>query len=395
MVEHRIYTWIAIGLIWLKSTSLDAQEMSGPLHFFGLWEGYHPIEMTLDEAGKGELILPDEVQPITLAGRSDGTRWKIHEVLADGQLSGEWVVGPQSDHWLGEWKNYNQTSGSLCALFGDPVSVPQSLLVRFFFKAGKQKWQFILFPLPRGKWKGLAWEVNERRLARVTGEWLANGILLDVEDEQSGIPSRLNFLHDRQAWRSAAWTDARGVTLRVQLRNFQTEPVHVTSLLDFSREILLLQPSIDWPGWEEFVGYYLQPLEAVLEQEFKSLMTNDLARAPYQRHVLRLYSWVDLSCLNSRLISGYLHVVSSWGEVRQVPFTFSRKDGMLTLRDLWPECAIPEQVLQQMEGMHVDAPMRIDPFHIYVGQGERTVILELSAIRELLPRQHPLRSLLN
>lgn len=367
--------------------------MSGPLHFFGLWEGYHPIEITLDEDGNGALTLPDEALPIALDGRSEGGRWKIHEVLTDGRLSGEWMIGPQSDHWLGEWKNYNQTSGSLCALFADPVTAPQTLLVRFFFKAGKQKWQFILYPLPRGKWKGIAWEKNERRLSRVSGEWLADGILLDVEDQQSGIPSRLNFLYDRQAWRSAAWTDERGVTLRVQLRHFQTEPVDVTSFLDFSRETLLLQPRIDWPGWETFFSYYLQPMEAVLASEYQDLLTDDLSRTPYQRHALRLYSWVDLSYLNSRLISGYLHVVSSWGEVNQVPFTFSRKEGRLTLRDLWPEGAIPAQILEQMEGLNVDEPMRIDPFQIYIGQGERTVILALSEIRDLLPRQHPLRSM--
>lgn len=384
-----------MGLFWLKCTSLGAQEMSEPLHFFGLWEGYHPVEIILDEEGKGTLVLPNESLPVPLDGRGDGTRWKIHEVLADGQLSGEWVIRPQSDHWLGEWKNYNRTSGSLCALFATPVSAPQSALVRFFFKAGKQKWMFTLFPMPRGRWKGIAWEINERRLARVSGEWLANGILLDAEDVQSGITFRLNFLYDRQAWRSAAWTDDRGVTTRVQLRNFRTEPVEVTSFLDFSREVLLLQPSLEWPGWEAFFSFYLQPMEALLEQEYQRLLKDDLSRTPYQRHALRLYAWVDLSFLNSRLISGHLHVVSSWGDIKQIPFIFSKKQGRITLRSLWPDGELPDQVLEQLDGLGVDEPVRIDPFQLYIGQGERTAILSLMAIKDLLPRQHPLRSLVD
>lgn len=67
----------------------------------------------------------------------------------------------------------------------------------------KKKWSFILFPLPRGKWKGHAWESGQSKLAPVTGEWLSKGILLSLDDPFSGQHYELHLLTNRQAWRSA------------------------------------------------------------------------------------------------------------------------------------------------------------------------------------------------
>lgn len=362
------------------------QGLSGPLHFYGLWEGFHPVEIILDEEGDGSLLLPDEPFPIQLHAQQQGERWKIHEVIPDGSISGTWVVGPQSDHWLGEWSNYNQTSGSLCALFAAPVEVPNTFSVRFFFKDGKKKWSFILFPLPRGKWKGLAWEVNQMKLTPVTGEWLASGILLSMDDPQSGQQHELTLLKDRQAWRSATWTDQSGRFQRVHLRKFKTDPVRVTAFLDYSREILLLQPALDWPMWEAFLEEHLSPSSLAFEREYLNLMTGQDVQRPFQRHAVRLYSWVDWSYRDRKVASGTLHVVGSWGPNARTPFTISKRSGMVTLGDLWPGGAIPTAIQQRLTSTDPDQPVRLDPFEIHIGPAGEEVTVSIAELIPGLPR---------
>ncbi len=306
----------------------------------------------------------------------------IHEVIPDGSIAGKWVIGPQSDHWLGEWSNYNQSSGSLCALFSAPVDVPRTFTVRFFFNDGKKKWSFILFPLPRGKWKGLAWEATQQKLAPVTGEWLASGILLSLDDPHSGQHHELQLLTDRQAWRSANWTDQQGRFQRVHLRKFKTDPVLVTAFLDYSREILLLHPDLDWPGWMAFLDEHLLPVRRSFEEEYHSLLTGHEVQRPFQRHAVRLYSWVDWSYRDRKMASGTLHIISSWGPFIHAPFIISRKEGIMTLSDLWPDGRMPETVRQHLQSEQSGQQVRLDPFALHIGPSGRE---ESFPLREVLP----------
>ncbi len=386
-----LYTWALIGLVCLKSTSLVAQGLPGPIHFYGLWEGFHPVELMLEENGDGTLVLPDEPFPIQLSARHQGDRWKIHEVIQDGSLSGTWVIGPQSDHWLGEWSNYNQTSGSLCALFATPVEVPKTFNLRFFFKDGKKKWSFILFPLPRGKWKGLAWESAQAKLTPVTGEWLANGILLSLDDPQSGQHYELNLLTDRQAWRSALWSNQQGRSQRVHLRRFITDPVGVTAFLDYSREVLLLRPELEWPAWDEFIKSYQAPAQKAFDEEYHSLMKGQDHQAPHLRHAVRLYSWVDWSYRDRKMVSGTLFIASSWAPTDRIPFTIHKKYGLLTVKEVWPDGQIPHDLERQLDASTTDVPIRIDPFSIYFGSPSSEISLPKDELRLLLPPRSPLR----
>ncbi len=369
------------------------QGLSGPLHFYGLWEGFHPVEIILDDQGEGSLLLPDEPFPIQLHAQQQGDRWKIHEVIPDGSISGTWIVGPQSDHWLGEWSNYNQSTGSLCALFPTPVEAPKTFSVRFFFKDGKKKWSFILFPLPRGKWKGLAWEANQKKLTPVNGEWLASGILLSMDDPQSGQHHELTLLTDRQAWRSAKWTDQQGKFQRVHLRKFRTDPVRVTAFLDYSREILLLQPELGWPMWEEFLEEHLIPAREAFEVEYRGLMIDHDGQRPFQRHAVRLYSWVDWSYRDRKVASGTLYVVGSWGPTTRTPFTMTRKSGKVTLADLWPDGLIPLEVKQQLISQDPNQPVRIDPISLHIGPAGQEVTLLVQDLIPKIPRSGLLHDL--
>lgn len=385
-----MHTWALIGLVCLKSTSLAAQGLSGPLHFYGLWEGFHPVELILDENGEGTLILPDEPFPIQLSARQQGDRWKIHEVIPDGSLSGTWVIGPQSDHWLGEWSNYNQTSGSLCALFSAPVDVPKTFNLRFFFKDGKKKWSFILFPLPRGKWKGLAWESTQAKLTNVTGEWLAKGILLSLDDPQSGQRYELNLLTDRQAWRSATWSDQLGRSQRVHLRNFKTDPVGVTAFLDFSREVLLLRPELEWPAWNEFLNLHIKLAQKSFDEQYYNLMKGQDHPAPHFRHAVRLYSWVDWSYRDRKVVSGTLFIASSWAPTRRIPFTCHKKSGMITQKQIWPDGQIPEGLADRLGALTNDLPIRIDPLFVHFGSAESEIIVPIKELTPLIPPRTPL-----
>lgn len=345
----------------------------------------------LTESGQGTLILPDEPFPIQLSARQQADRWKVHEVIADGSLSGTWVIGPQSDHWLAEWSNYNQTTGSLCALFASPVEVPQTFNLRFFFKDGKKKWSFILFPLPRGKWKGLAWESGQGKLAPVTGEWLSKGILLSLDDPFSGQHYELHLLTNRQAWRSATWTDQSGRSQRVHLRKFKTDPVGVTAFLDYSREVLLLQPELDWPVWSTFLDNHLTLARQSFDAEYHQLMKDQAQPAPHQRHAVRLYSWVDWSYRDRKLVSGTLHIATSWAPTRQIPFAILKKTGKLTMKDIWPAEGIPPEFADRLTGVEEESPLRIDPYSVYIIGPEKGVELRITELLPSLPAHSPLR----
>ena len=387
----RFYAFAFLWLIFLKSTSLLAQGLSEPVHFYGLWEGFHPIEIILDDQGNGSLILADQPFPIKLKGQQEGDRWKIHEILPEGSISGEWIISPLNDHWLGEWINYNQSSGSLCVLFDSPVEVPGAFSVRFYFKDKKKRWSFTLFPLPRGKWKGIAWEASQGKLVSVTGEWRETGILLSLDDPDSGKVYELHFLTDRQAWRTASWSDQSGNSSRVHLRRFRTDPVKVTAFLDFSREILLLEPDLDWPSWASFIDFHLQTAQTAFEEEYHNMLSGVDGQVPFQRHAIRLYSWVDWSYLDRKMASGTLHIAGSWGPPQRIPFAIHRKDGIISLSDLWPEGAIPEDILVRLPGSEEEQPLRLDPFALYIGPPDHETTIPSSALLPLLPNRNPVR----
>lgn len=388
---ERIWSWTFLVWIGLKSTSLAGQDLSGAMHFYGLWEGYHPVEIRIDLEDEGVLVLPDEPVPVRVHAQHQADRWRILELASDGQIAGTWTIAPQADHWLGEWTNYNQSIGSLCALFDQPVTPPEAFSVRFGFKAGKQKWKVVLYPLPRGKWKGMAWLSDGRRVFPVIGEWMTKGITLSLEDPLSGQQATLELLTDRQAWRKATFTNPERHAEQVHLQDFRMIPITLERYLDFSREILLFQPAFDWPGWQTFLAGYLDEARNEFQEAFQDLQSGTEVNVPPLRHAVRLYAWVEWTWLDRDLASGILHIVDSWGPARHVPFTFGRREGRMTLASLWPEDGPPQKVREHFGDSNTWPPFRVNPSGMVIGQpGGEEWHVPASEVTEWLPKGHRL-----
>ena len=375
-----------------------AQETSSVRHFHGRWRGIHPFQISLHTADSASLHLPDNHHQIPLMVLQQGAGYRCAEVSADGSITGYWTIQPQDSIWIGRWENYDRSQGATSDLSSHPYPTPDLLHYSFQIRREEETWWFSLYTLPGNRVLGTAWSPRRRGPWKVRGSSDPTRLAFDLLDTLYNPSYRVEIDLSRRGWRSGRFISGKRSREKVRPRNVLVIPSQIRHFLDFTRELLILTPRLDWPAATSFLDEHLQQVQDTFAQQFAALDVDIEEPLPFHRQRIRLYAYVQWTYLQPNWASGHLVIQSSWGNSRQIPFTWYRKtDHPLTLRDLWPERPLPRGIRRRINPHQLipaldlgDLALTIHPDYITVYTPQGPVRIAARYLREQLPRGHAL-----
>lgn len=389
-------TWVIL-FVWVKSTVLEAQTLSAPIHLYGLWNDIHPFELTLDSELKGQVHFTESGDRIALQGRETLLGWDLLEILPEGSSSGTWHLSHIDKGKVARWSNYNKSVGATCILEDRPISVPDLQVKLFQFRSKDGDWYFFLFPAPPAKWRGIAWSNIHPTPLKVIGSRQDKYLNLDIYDPEDDKSFKLHFEHERPFPRFGWWTAETGIPEKIRFRHKKGVPVQVRKYLDYYREMLVLEPEIEWPSWIAFASEHLSKAQEDFRKEWQEYKKASVEFKPYQRQSARLYAWVTWSFIRSDLLSGTLHIANSWGAPVQAPFLVTPAISRVpSLADLWAPDPVPRWIQDQVQEVpfadkpNITMPMlELRPDGLYIWQ-DQPVHIATAQLKGTLPKESPL-----
>lgn len=381
-------------LFGLKGTGLPAQEWSPPVQLFGLWNDVFPFELKIDSSGNGTLHYESDPFPITLVARPDRPDPEWAEVLPDGSLGGIWTFPDREAGKRAEWSNYNQTLGASSRVDTRPLPAPDVQIKLFQFRCSDGDWYFFVYPAPPAKWRGIAWSNTYPTPLEVTGGQEGDQFFWDIYHEAGAQTFRLSFSATRTYPRFGWWSGTKPVPEKIRFRHRKSVRIGLRGQADFTGEMLVFEPQLDWPAWKWVDRNHLDPVVAQYAREKAAIGKFPDNRRPYYRHSVRMYAWVTWSFLRDDLLSGALHVASSWESPARYPFLISRQHAKpLTLQDIWAPWPVPRNIAAlAMHPPFADQPATVHPVlelrpdGLYLWQ-DQPVHIPTQQIRGTLPKE--------
>lgn len=381
----------AVLLCVAQGTPLRAQPLTAPARFHGLWNEVHPFELVLDASLQGYAHFPESGERIDLRGRVVPTGWQLLEVLPDGGIAGTWELEHADGGARVRWMNYDQTIGATCVLSKSPLPAPNLQIRLFQFRNPEGDWYFFISPAPPGKWRGIAWTTTRNDPWPVLGYRQGDQLLLDVGEAGRTSAWQLRFDYDRSFPRFGWWSDGQGLPEKVRFRHRKAVPIEVRRYSDFARDMLLLEPDLDWPGWMSFAARHLASSREAFRREYQSMRVDVTTRRPWQRQAVRLYAWVNWSFLRDDLLSGTLHITNTWEPPRQAPFIVAPGYAEpLSLRDIFGPGPLPAAVASLLPSASASPALELRPDGLYCLYGERSVLLPTALLKSTLAKGSPL-----
>jgi hypothetical protein len=382
-------------LLAAKGTSLVGQEWTGPSRIFGLWNEVHPMELRLAPDGRGAVWLSGDSLPLQLHGQRGTSGWTFSEVLPDGSVSGTWTLADADQGKRASWANYNQSLGARSLLDSRPLPEPDLQIKLFQFRTTEGEWYLFIYPAPPARWRGIAWSTTHPKPLQVTGSREDQQFFLEVVDPENDEVFRLSFPATRTYPRFGWWSGRQPIPEKIRFRHRKAVPLKTRREASFTGELLVLEPDLDWPGWQSFARQHLEPVLRQFRQEQAEILRASRELRPFQRHAVRCYAWVTWSFLRDDLLSGTLHVATTWGPPVKHPFLVAKGYSRpLTLADIWSPQPLPRDISAMLPNGPESDPARhpvleLRPDGLYLWQ-DQPAHIPTARLKGNLPRNSPL-----
>jgi hypothetical protein len=396
-LKERFGILLAITYIALKGTSIHGQELSAPVHYYGLWNGIHPLEMVLDSQLQGYLYFPGHKERIDLTGKETAEGWQIAEVLEEGEIGGFWTLNHSDAGRKASWHNYNKTLGGYVHFSPKPVMTPDLQVRLFQFDTPGGNWYFFIYPAPPDKWRGIAWTNTQVFPYEVTGEVIDKEFYFSVYDPESPLSYALQFTQTRQNPRFGYWRGKDGKTERIRMRHRKGISLEIQRNHDYYRDMLLLLPALKWDAWRDISKRHVDPMKRQYRKEGEFINEFKHTPRPFQRQAIRMYAWVTWTFIRENIMSGTLHLANSWGKPEVIPFLIDKDyDLPLNLQSIWEGHALPQEILALLsqhpggsEAALKSMFVLLRPDGIYIGTNAE-IHIPTAMLKGSLPKESPL-----
>lgn len=391
----KTWTWTCLLLLGLKGTSLSGQEWNGPEKLYGLWNEVHPMELRIGPDARGSLWVQGDSMPLLLAGQRQSGGWTFTEVLADGSLAGTWQWSDAVKGGMASWVNYNQTIGAKCPLSDESLPAPDLQIKLLQFRTAEGDWYMFLYPAPPSRWRGVAWSSTHPKPLQVTGSREDQQFFIEVVDPESMETFRLSFPATRNYPRFGWWSGRQPVPEKIRFRHRKAVPLKTRREASFSGELLILEPDLDWPSWKAFSREHLEPMLRQFRDEQRELLAAVPELRPFQRHAVRAYAWVTWSFLRDDLLSGTLHIATTWAPPVQRPFLIAKGAVRpLGIADVWRPLPLPRDVGALLSPGWENEPsllpvLELRPDGLYLWQ-DQPAHVPTARLKGSLPKTSPL-----
>lgn len=353
------------------------------------------MELRIGPDVRGSLWVQGDSLPLQLVGQRQTGGWTFHEVLADGSVAGTWQWPDTDQGMVARWMNHNQTIGAKSPLSPKPLPSPDLQIKLLQFRTAEGDWYMFLYPAPPSRWRGIAWSSTQPKPLQVTGSREDQQFFIEVVDPESLETFRLSFAANRNYPRFGWWSGRQPIPEKIRFRHRKAVPLKTRSEATFSGELLVLEPDLDWPSWQAFSREHLEPMLRQFREEQRDILNAGRDLRPFQRHAVRGYAWVTWSFLRDDLLSGTLHLATSWGPPVQKPFLIARA-GLrpMSVADVWRPLPLPRDVSALMTpGWESDPTLlpvlELRPDGLYLWQ-DQPAHIPTARLKGTLPRESPL-----